>query len=435
MLQVKTSRQIALEQAAFADAVENNLTRIVAAAATGDFSQRVDPDALPPALGKAGAAVNRLLDNLQSIHGDVERMRAEHDKGDIDVTIDAHKFGGEFRQMAQGINTLVGAHIATKKMAMDVVREFGRGNFDAPMEKLPGKKAFINDTIEQVRGNLKGLIAEMNKMSAQHEKGDIDVAIDAQKFDGDFRTMAQGINSMVAAHIAVKKMAMGVVKEFGRGNFDAPMERLPGKKAFINDTIEQVRGNLKGLIAEMNRMSSEHDKGDIDVVIDAQKFEGDFRTMAQGINNMVAGHIAVKKKAMACVKSFGEGDFSAPLETFPGKKVFINHTIEQVRANLMALIEDTGRLAKAAQAGQLDTRADGHARGRRPAYRRLPAHRGRRERRAGRHRHPAAGSAASVGGHGKWRFDQDHPWRLPGRLCRAEERRQQHGGQAGGSRQ
>ena len=358
MIQIRTSRQLQLEQDALAEAIEKNLTRIVIAAASGDFSERVDIDALPPTLGRTGGAVNRLLDNLQAIRVEMSRMSAEHDKGDIDVMIDAQKFEGDFRTMAQGINAMVGSHIAVKKMAMGVVKEFGRGNFDAPMDKLPGKKAFINDTIEQVRGNLKGLIAEMNKMSSEHDKGDIDVMIDAQKFEGDFRTMAQGINAMVGSHIAVKKMAMGVVKEFGRGNFDAPMDKLPGKKAFINDTIEQVRGNLKGLIAEMNKMSSEHDKGDIDVIIDAQKFEGDFRTMAQGINNMVAGHITVKKKAMACVKSFGEGDFSAPLETFPGKKVFINHTIEQVRANLMALIEDTSMLAKAAQAGQLDTRSD-----------------------------------------------------------------------------
>ncbi|SFV15863.1 methyl-accepting chemotaxis protein [Pseudoduganella namucuonensis] len=358
MIQVKTSRQLALEQAAFAEAIESNLTRIVTAAAAGDFSRRVDTGALPPAVSKTGAAVNRLLDNLQAIRADLDRMRAEHDKGDIDATLGAQKFDGEFRMIAQDVNAMVASHIATKKMAMDVVKEFGRGNFDAPMDKLPGKKAFINDTIEQVRGNLKGLIAEMNRMSAEHDKGDIDATIDAQRFEGDFRTMAQGINAMVAAHIAVKKTAMGVVKEFGRGNFDAPLDKLPGKKAFINDTIEQVRGNLKGMIAEMNKMSSEHDKGDIDVMIDAHQFEGDFRTMAQGINNMVAGHIAVKKKAMACVKSFGEGDFSAPLETFPGKKAFINHTVEQVRANLMALIDDTGKLAKAAQAGQLDTRAD-----------------------------------------------------------------------------
>ncbi len=42
--------------------------------------------------------------------------------------------------------------------------------------------------------------------------------------------------------------------------------------------------------------------------------------MAQGINEMVAGHIAVKKKAMACVKAFGEGDFDAPLEHSPARR-------------------------------------------------------------------------------------------------------------------
>ncbi|MCP6269727.1 methyl-accepting chemotaxis protein, partial [Klebsiella pneumoniae] len=72
------------------------------------------------------------------------------------------------------------------------------------------------------------------------------------------------------------------------------------------------------------RMSSEHDRGDIDVVIPAERFQGDMAAMANAINSMVAGHIAVKKKAMACVQALGEGDFNAPLESFPGKKAFIN---------------------------------------------------------------------------------------------------------------
>ena len=80
--------------------------------------------------------------------------------------------------------------------------------------------------------------------------------------------------------------------------------------------------------------------------------------MAAGVNKMVGGHIAVKKKAMAVVKAFGEGDFDAPLEKFPGKKAFINDTIEQVRANLKALITDTGTLSKAAVEGRLEIRAD-----------------------------------------------------------------------------
>ncbi len=61
---------------------------------------------------------------------------------------------------------------------------------------------------------------------------------------------------------------------------------------------------------------------------------------------------------MAVIKAFGEGDFSAPMEQLPGKKAFINQTIEQVRANLQALNADVVMLNEAAAAGLIETRAD-----------------------------------------------------------------------------
>jgi methyl-accepting chemotaxis protein len=222
----------------------------------------------------------------------------------------------------------------------------------------PGDNSSMLYSVRELAGKLRGILAELNHMSREHDAGDIDVVIDTNKFQGDFATMAKGVNTMVAGHIAVKKKAMAVVAEFGRGNFDAPLDKLPGKKAFINDTVEEVRGNLKGLITELNHMSREHDAGDIDVVIDTNKFRGQFGTMAAGVNAMVAGHIAVKKKAMAVIAEFGRGNFDAPLDRFPGKKAFINETIEQVRSNLKALIEDTNLLIDAATDGRLDVRAD-----------------------------------------------------------------------------
>jgi methyl-accepting chemotaxis protein len=213
-------------------------------------------------------------------------------------------------------------------------------------------------SMQKMQGTLKAFIDDMNNMSKQHDLGDIDVVMSTQNYQGDFKTMAQGVNDMVAGHIAVKKKAMAVVKAFGEGNFDAPLEKLPGKKAFINDTIEKMRGNLKGFIADMNNMSKQHDLGDIDVVMNTKEYQGDFKTMAQGVNDMVAGHIAVKKKAMAVVKEFGAGNLDAPMEQLPGKKVFINHVIEDVRSRIKALVDDTDRLVQAAVHGQLDTRAD-----------------------------------------------------------------------------
>jgi methyl-accepting chemotaxis protein len=302
--------------------------------------------------------IEKLRGNVKSFIADMNNMSDEHDKGDIDVVIDTSKFQGAYKDMAVGVNAMVNGHIAVKKKAMATIKAFGEGNFDAPLEQFPGKKAFINDTIEKVRGNLKGFIADMKHMSTEHDKGDIDVVMDVDRFQGDFKAMAQGVNNMVNGHIAVKKKAMACIKGFGEGDFNAPLEQFPGKKAFINDTIEKVRGNLKNLIADMQNMSAEHDRGDIDVVMNVNSYLGDYKTMAQGVNDMVNGHIAVKKKAMAVIKEFGEGNFDAPLEKFPGKKVFINNTIEQVRTNLQALIADTDMLAQASLDGRIQVRAE-----------------------------------------------------------------------------
>ncbi len=342
--------------------IENEIARLESALARGELTARAE---LGSTTGKTRSlleAVNRLVESAtqpaERLSADIAHMTAEHARGDIDVILPVRSYKGEYADTANAINELVAAHIKVKKQAMACIREFGRGNFDAPMEQLPGKKAFINENIEAVRSNLTRLIAEMTHMAAEHDKGDIDVVVPVEAFKGDFARMAKGINEMVAGHIAVKKKAMACIQEFAEGNFDAPLEKFPGKKAFINDTVERLRDNLSGLIFEMNHMSAEHHRGDIDVVVPVEKFKGDFGVMARGINEMVAGHIAVKKKAMACVKAFGEGDFDAPLEQFPGKKAFINETIETLRANLRDITAEIQRLILASTAGKLQTRGD-----------------------------------------------------------------------------
>ncbi|HEY1338229.1 MAG TPA: methyl-accepting chemotaxis protein [Bryobacteraceae bacterium] len=302
--------------------------------------------------------LNGCSDQWNGLIAEMTRMSEEHTSGDIDVFIPLDRFEGAYRNMARSVNDMVTGHITVKKKAMACVDEFSKGNFDAPLEQFPGKKAFINESIERLRANVQRILEEMARMSDEHNKGNIDVFIPLDRFEGAYRSMARGVNEMVAGHIAVKKKAMACVDEFSKGNYDAALERFPGKKAFINDTIERLRANVKRFIEEMHRMSDDHNKGDIDAAISLDGFEGDYRTMARGVNEMVAGHISVKKKAMACVAEFGRGNFEAPLERFPGKKAFINDTIEAVRENLKSLITDMDILARAAREGKLATRAD-----------------------------------------------------------------------------
>jgi methyl-accepting chemotaxis protein len=124
-----------------------------------------------------------------------------------------------------------------------MMRQISCGNTSVEIDTRPNDNSSLLAAMRDLVKGLQRFIADMNYMSMKHEEGEIDVKMDADKFEGDFKTMVQGVNTMVGGHIAVKK-ALDCVKAFGEGDLDAPLEQLPGKKAYINDTIEQLHGNL-----------------------------------------------------------------------------------------------------------------------------------------------------------------------------------------------
>ena len=303
--------------------------------------------------------LNACIDQLSSLIEQMRHMSAEHDKGDIDVTIPADKFHGAYQTMATGVNTMVNGHIAVKKKAMACIAEFGKGNFEATLEKFPGKKVFINDTIEQLRTNLKSFIAEMTRMSNEHDKGDIDVSIPLDKFQGSYQTMATGVNTMVMGHIAVKKKAMACLAEFGKGNFEATLEKFPGKKAFINDTFEQVRINLKALIADANMLSRAAVEGKLATRADASKHQGDFRKIVQGVNDTLDAVIGPLNVSAKYVDQISKGNIPAKItDQYNGDFNTIKNNLNQCIDAVDALVSDAAMLAKAAVEGKLATRAD-----------------------------------------------------------------------------
>lgn len=303
-------------------------------------------------------ALNLASETLVDIDKEMARMESEHLKGNIDTNIDVNKFKGAYRDMAVGINRMVANHIEVMKKSTDCVVQLGQGNFSAELEKFPGKLSLVNDGIEGLRFNVNSLVTDLREMCDAHDAGNMSYMLDPNKYAGDYRLVAHSVNEMVGEYIDENKTVMECVGEYGNGNFSATIKEFPGDKAFINKSMKRISGNLKGLIESVNWVSAEHDKGAIDMRLRDDMFKGDFSTLAKSVNKMVEGIIDMNDKSMSVVKAFGEGNFNAPLEQFPGKKGEINSMIEQVRANLKALNSDAQTLANAARDGRVTVRAD-----------------------------------------------------------------------------
>ncbi|WP_020485871.1 MCP four helix bundle domain-containing protein, partial [Methylomonas sp. MK1] len=241
----------------------------------------------------------------------------------------------------------------------DLAYKISQGDLSTAIQPKQGDETSVLANMKQLSDNIKALLAEMDHMASEHEKGDIDVVVDQQKFHGSFRSVAKGVNDMVNGHIAVKKMAVGVFKSFGEGDFDAPIEKLPGKKAFINETIELVRGNLKAVVADANLLSKAAVEGRLSTRADASKHHGDFRKLVEGVNNTLDAVIGPLNVAAEYVDNISRGAIPAKItDTYNGDFNTIKNNLNTCIDAVNALVADANRLSTAAVEGRLATRAD-----------------------------------------------------------------------------
>jgi len=333
-----------------------DVARVATAVASGDLAMNIETQ--PNDTTSVNATMKCMVSNLTLLLQGIAQMSVEHGKGNLSYRVDTAELKGSFKEVANGVNQMVEDYIQLNGKTMAVVSAFGEGDFDVPLESFPGDKAQINQTIEQVRSNIKQFIADTTVMSKEHDLGNIDARLDETKFHGAYATMAKEVNVMVGAHVAEKEEMIEVMKALGDGNFAVQIQQYPGKKAEINKNLDRLQGKLKGILDSVKWVTDEHHKGNIDMSLHAHLFKGGFSELATAVNQIVAGQMELTEKALACVKEFGEGNFDAPLEQFPGKKAFVNEAIEQVRSNLKALNEDAQMLANAAREGKVEVRAD-----------------------------------------------------------------------------
>ena len=228
------------------------------------------------------------------------------------------------------------------------------GDLPSEIALKKGDSTSLMAAMSRMVETLRGLLNEMNRMSTEHDKGETDTFIPADRFEGSYRTMAQGVNDMVKGHIDDQRSAMACVKGFGEGNLDAPLARLPGKKAFINDNIEQVRANIKALITDTQQLSQAAIAGQLDERADASQHQGDFRRIIEGVNGTLDAIVAPLSEAMDVMGALSNGDLGRTIQgDYQGQllelKQSVNSTVSKLSQIIMDVRDSADALASASE--------------------------------------------------------------------------------------
>jgi methyl-accepting chemotaxis protein len=287
---------------------------------TSDFVTRISNGEIPPKIAdryegdfnQIKDALNRCVDAVNLLVSDATALARAGVEGRLATRADASRHQGDFRRIVQGVNETLDAVVGPLGVAAKYVDDIAKGSLPPRITAdWGGDFNRLKENLHTCIDSLSGLIAQTARMSAEHEKGDLDVVVDEKRFQGAYQQMARGVNEMVGAHIAVNRKAMAVFAEFGRGNFEAKIEKLPGKKAFIHETVEQVRENLRALIADANGLADAAVAGKLHHRADASRHHGDFRKIVDGVNRTLDAVIAPVNEAAEVLETLARRDLRA----------------------------------------------------------------------------------------------------------------------------
>jgi methyl-accepting chemotaxis protein len=118
-------------------------------------------------------------------------------------------------------------------------------------------------------------------------------------------------------------------------------------------------GPINKLIGEVGDLTTAAIEGKLDSRIDADQFEGIYRKVADGFNNMLEAVITPLNMAVENISRIGKGDIPEIItEEYQGDFNKLKDSLNDSINSINALVEDANMLAQAAAKGKLDTRAD-----------------------------------------------------------------------------
>jgi len=254
--------------------------------ASGDFSVNMRTNST----NEMGVLSNVIADTIApftDLISNLETMADEVNKGMTSSRIDETKYYGDYKRAAVGINKTIDNLVQDNLKALDVVKSYGEGNFEAKLEKFPGERAIANEIIDQLQENLKRVDKEINHLINASSKGDLSQVLDSSKYEGNWKDLIEGLNSLVKYLVDPLNESAQVLSEVAKGNFSVRVQGdYKNDLAIIKNSLNTTVTFIQSYIEEMNQVLGKMANKDLTSRIE-REYLGEFIGLRASINEIV----------------------------------------------------------------------------------------------------------------------------------------------------
>ncbi|WP_406670188.1 methyl-accepting chemotaxis protein [Methanolobus sp. ZRKC4] len=231
---------------------------------------------------------------------------------------------------------------------IDVLTSIDNGNSDSRLSPqtngLEGEMSeALNAFLDKATG-WKNEVEQQEKLSEQITllvnstvEGHLDVRADPENFEGDFKELVTGINSMIDAIVIPFMAASKYVTRLSNG--DIPPKITKEFKGSFNDLKNNLNicvDAINALIVDSEMLATAGSQGKVDVRADASRHGGEFRTIIENLNNTLDSIAKPLNESTDVLLKLAVNDFETSVEgqydgTFKDNAYAVNEVCKRLQ--------------------------------------------------------------------------------------------------------
>jgi methyl-accepting chemotaxis protein len=303
--------------------------------------------------------LNLCIDSLNGLVNEMELATKLQLEGDFEIFADESKYDGSYKSIIKGFNTGTKIHVNNLLFILDLLKSYSEGDLSNEMPVLPGKQIIATQRVNLLRKNILNLIVDVDMLLKAAADGKLATRADASKHQGDFKKIVEGVNQTLDAIIGPLNVAAEYVDRIAKGNIPPKItDNYNGDFSEIKNNLNMCIDSLKMMVESLDVTLKEQQSGETGSRCKTERLEGVYATLVNSINHTLDAVLKPIAEVVSLINEYAQGNLSREMRILPGKQIILTESLNNIRNNVLRLVNDTNSLTKAASDGKLSVRAD-----------------------------------------------------------------------------
>ena len=271
---------------AFGKIIDNtkNRAETIERIAEGDLSVSVEPKSDKDVLAISMLSV---INNLKALVTEANMLTAAAVGGKLETRGNAESFQGGFKEIVEGVNNTLDAIVDPLNVAVGYIEQIGKG--EIPQKITAAYQGDFNDVKNNINlciDGLSGLVEGRNILERMGKDNDFSGVVSGG-YTGIYAEIASSVNAVTAriSHLieVLGNIALGDLSDLQ----DLKTIGRRSEKDLLIPTVIMTIENIRLLIDETTILTSAAIEGKLDTRADQEKFQGEWKHLVGGINNIL----------------------------------------------------------------------------------------------------------------------------------------------------